>query len=57
MRNARNAWIWSCGVPYQIESVPHRIRSGPTAFSSLPRTWAASVGSPITTRQVDPSSA
>ena len=41
---ARNASIWGCGVPYQIESVPHRTRSGPTATRSLPRTWAALVG-------------
>ena len=54
---ARKAWIWSWGEPYQIESVPHRIRSSPRWTSSLPSRCAASSGLPITARQVEPSSA
>ena len=43
--------------PYQIESVPQRTLSCPTCTSSLPKRWAAIVGSRITNRQVLPSSA
>ena len=32
---ARKAWIWSCGEPYQIESVPHSTLSSPQYFTSL----------------------
>jgi hypothetical protein len=37
MVNVRTS-INDCGGPYQTESVPHRIRSGPTARSSFPIT-------------------
>ncbi len=46
-----------CGEPYQIESVPHTMRSGPTARSSLPSTCAASTGRRSMRYQVLPSSA
>ena len=46
-----------CGEPYQIESVPHTMRSGPTARSSLPSTCAASTGRRSIRYQVLPSSA
>ena len=45
------------GEPYQMESVPHTIRSGPRATSSLPRTWAASAGRRSMRNHVVPSSA
>ena len=46
-----------CGEPYQIESVPHTMRSGPTARSSLPSTCAASTGRRSMRYHVLPSSA
>ena len=55
--NARNASISGCGDPYQIESVPHTMRSGPSATSSLPSTCAASTGRRSMRNQVLPSSA
>ena len=51
---ARKASIWSWGEPYQIESVPQHTLSSPTATSSLPSTWAAWSGEPMTVRHVEP---
>ena len=55
--NVRNAWIWSCGEPYQIESVPHSTLSSPQYLISLPSACAACSGSRIRKRQVLPNSA
>ncbi len=57
MVKARKASMRGWGGPYQTESVPHRMRSSPTARRSLPSTWAASSGRRSTSDQVDPSSA
>ena len=40
-----------------MESVPHKTLFSPTYLKSFPRQWAALSGSPITPRQVLPSSA
>ena len=52
IRNVRDALICSCGVPYQIESVPQRIRSAPRCRSNWPGTWAAASGVVIRKRHV-----
>ena len=46
-----------CGDPYHVESVPHTMRSGPSATSSLPSTCAASTGRRSMRNHVLPSSA
>ena len=45
------------GDPYQMLSVPHTIRSGPSATSSFPSTCAASSGRRNIKNHVVPSSA
>ena len=46
-----------CGVPYHVESVPHTMRSGPSAINNFPSTCAASTGRRNMRNHVLPSSA
>ncbi len=53
----RNASICHCGVPYQIESVPHSTWSAPKASTICPSRCAQAAGWVVTScPKVDPSS-
>ena len=53
----RNASICHCGVPYQIESVPHSTWLAPKASTIWPSRWAHAVGLVVTScPKVEPSS-